>query len=217
MEGTSPIINYKYALMGDSMVGKTSIFKKISTGDFYQESVPTLGYDKRTMEYNDIEIEIDGKIEKKDFSVSLFDTAGQERFRSIAKNYIKGSNGIILIYDITNRESFEHVETWLNSIKEVLSDWKASDYLILLLGNKLDLVEQEEIDRKVEINEAKNKCENNGIQWGGECSAKTFTDSDFINMFQGFTVNIYKKLGDKSVNSQNAKRIGRHRKKNTCC
>ena len=215
MEGTSPIINYKYALMGDSMVGKTSIFKKISTGDFYQESVPTLGYDKRTMEYNDIEI--DGKIEKKDFSVSLFDTAGQERFRSIAKNYIKGSNGIILIYDITNRESFEHVEAWLNSIKEVLSDWKASDYLILLLGNKLDLVEQEEIDRKVEINEAKNKCENNGIQWGGECSAKTFTDSDFINMFQGFTVNIYKKLGDKSVNSQNAKRIGRHRKKNTCC
>ena len=217
MEGTSSVINYKFALLGDSMVGKTSIFKKISTGDFYQESITTIGTDKRTMEYNNIEIEINGKIEKKNFSVSLFDTAGQERFRSITKNYIKGSDGIILIYDITNRESFEHLETWLNSIKEVLSDWKASDYLILLLGNKLDLIEQEEIERKVELDEAKNKCENNGIQWGGECSAKNFTDSDFINLFQEFAVNIYKKLGDKNVNNQHARRIGKHRKKNKFC
>ena len=217
MEGTSSVINYKFALLGDSMVGKTSIFKKISTGNFYTESIATIGTDKRTMDYNDIEIEINGKIEKKNFSVSLFDTAGQERFRSITKNYVKGSDGIILIYDITNRESFEHVETWLNSIKEVLSDWKASDYLIMLLGNKLDLVEQEEIDRKVEINEAKNKCGNSGIQWGGECSAKTFTDSEFINLFQGFAVNIYKKLGDRNVNNQHVKKIGKYRKKKKFC
>ena len=218
MEGTSSVMNYKFALLGDSMVGKTSIFKKISTGDFYLQSIATIGTDKRTMDYNDIEIEIDGKIEKKNFSVSLFDTAGQERFRSITKNYIKGSDGIILIYDITNRESFEHVEMWLNSIKEVLSDWKASDYLILLLGNKLDLVEQEQIDRKVEINEAQNKCKNSGIQWGGECSAKTFTDSEFINLFQEFTVNIYKKLGDKNVNNnQHVRKIARYRKKKKFC
>ena len=218
MEGTSSVMNYKFALLGDSMVGKTSIFKKISCGDFYPQSIATIGTDKRTMDYNDIEIEIDGKIEKKNFSVSLFDTAGQERFRSITKNYIKGSDGIILIYDITNRESFEHVEMWLNSIKEVLSDWKASDYLILLLGNKLDLVEQEQIDRKVEINEAQNKCKNSGIQWGGECSAKTFTDSEFINLFQEFTVNIYKKLGDKNVNNnQHVRKIARYRKKKKFC
>jgi small GTP-binding protein len=217
MAEDNSIINYKFALLGDSSVGKTSIFKKISTGEFFLENISTIGTDKKSIEYNDIEIEINGKTEKKSFLIELFDTAGQERYRSITKNYIKGSDGIILIYDITNKETFEHVEKWLTSIKDVLSDWKASNYLIMLLGNKLDLIDIEEYERKVEIDEAKNKCDDNEIHWGGECSAKDFTDSQFIDLFKNFTISIYKKNGAKTVKKQNSKIIGRYKKKRIFC
>ena len=217
MAEDNSIINYKFALLGDSSVGKTSIFKKISTGQFFLENIATLGTDKKSIEYNDIEIETNGKTEKKSFLIELFDTAGQERYRSITKNYIKGSDGIILIYDITNKETFEHVEKWLTSIKDVLSDWKASNYLIMLLGNKLDLIDIEEYERKVEIDEAKNKCDDNEIHWGGECSAKDFTDSQFIDLFKNFTISIYKKNGAKTVKKQNSKIIGRYKKKRGFC
>ena len=156
-------IEYKFALIGDSSVGKTSIFRKISTGNFSDENIATIGTDKRTINYTDIDVDIKGQIEKKSFEISLFDTAGQERFRSITKNYIKGSDGIILIYDITNKESFDHVETWLGNIKEILSDWKASNYLIMLLGNKLDLVNSGVAKRMVEIDDGQKKCNNSGI------------------------------------------------------
>ena len=217
MAEDNSIINYKFALLGDSSVGKTSIFKKISTGEFFLENISTIGTEKKSIEYNDIEIEINGKTEKKSFLIELFDTAGQERYRSITKNYIKGSDGIILIYDITNKETFEHVEKWLTSIKDVLSDWKASNYLIMLLGNKLDLIDIEEYERKVEIDEAKNKCDDNEIHWGGECSAKDFTDSQFIDLFKNFTISIYKKNGLKTVKKQHSKIIGRYKKKGGFC
>ena len=73
--------------------------------------------------------------EKKSFIITLFDTAGQERYKSITPNFIKNANGIILIYDITNQNTFDHIDAWLESIQENLSDWEKSDYLIMLIGN----------------------------------------------------------------------------------
>ena len=82
----------------------------------------------------------------------------------MTKNHFKGSDGIILIYDITNRKSLEHVEELLKSILEILSDWKKSGYLIMLLGNKLDLAKKKESEkdeiREVETEDSIKKCEN---------------------------------------------------------
>ena len=206
-------IEYKFALIGDSSVGKTSIFRKISTGNFSDENIATIGTDKRTLNYTEIEVNNKGKKEKKSFEISLFDTAGQERFRALTKNYIKGSDGIILIYDITNKESFDHVENWLNDIKEILSDWKSSSYSIMLLGNKLDLVNSGEEKRMVDINEGQKKCNNSEIIWGGECSAKDFTVEEFFDLFKDLTIDIFNKIGEKQVVKQHSKKIVKYKKK----
>ena len=69
--------------------------------------------------------------------VKLWDTAGQERFRSITTSYYKSSEGLLLMYDITKKDSFDSIENWIQSIKESLGE--DEKYLIVLLGNKLDL------------------------------------------------------------------------------
>ena len=213
----SNTIEYKFALLGDSSVGKTSIFRKISTGNFSEQNIATIGTDKRTINYTGLEVEMNGQKVNKSFEISLFDTAGQERFRSITKTYIKGSDGIILIYDITNRETFEHIESWLGSIKEILSDWKTSTYSIMLLGNKLDLIEDGDQKRMITTEESEKKCQNSGIMWGGECSAKSFTDTQFTELFKNLTIDIFSKVGDKKVSKQHSKKIGKYVKKRSLC
>ena len=209
--------NYKLILLGDSGVGKTYIFNKISKNI----NVPTLytvGVDKRTINYNDVEVNIKGNIVKESFSISLFDTAGQERFRSITNNYILGSDGIILIYDITNKDSFLHVEKWLNDIKNILSDSINSDYIIMLLGNKLDLVEEHLEERTVQTEEGKEKSDNLDIYWGGECSAKNFTQKQFLDLFENFVISLYTKIGNKSKeNGEIINKIKLEPNKKKCC
>ena len=110
-------IEYKFILIGNSGVGKTSILKFLSTGVFPTETISTIGVDKKTLDVS-VEVEENNKKIKKDFIISLFDTAGQEKFRSIAATYYRGSDGILLLYDITDRNSFESIEMWINSIIE---------------------------------------------------------------------------------------------------
>ena len=198
-------IVYKFALLGDSKVGKTTIFKKIFTNKFSEFNLSSIGVDIRTLNYEDLEISINGQTVKKSFDIKLFDTAGQERFRSVTTNYIKGSDGIILIYDITNKESFNNVKNWLKSITEVLSDWKSSSYFILLLGNKLDLtledknLEDDKKKRQVNIEEGENLCKDSGIFWGGECSAKDFTEEQFKELFGNFVIKIFQNIKKEDI------------------
>jgi len=213
MEDNQNIINYRFALLGDSTVGKTAIFKKISYGTF-TDTVASIGFDKKTLTFQDLEI--DGNKIKKSFEISLFDTAGQERYRAIAKNHILGSDGIILIYDITSKDTFDHLGDWLTSVKDILSDWRKSKYLIIVLGNKLDLVENNIEARQIKTEEGEKLCDNEEIIWGGECSAKDFTDEQFLDLFKDFTKKIYKKSGDS--NSRDSVRIKRKKtKKMKCC
>lgn len=193
-------IEFKFSFLGDSMVGKTTIFKKITSGNFQTKTLSTVGVDKRTIKYENIEVNIDGKQVNKSFDISLFDTAGQEKFRAITKNYIKGSDGIILIYDITRRKSFENIKMWLESITDCLEDSNNSDYIIMLLGNKLDLVKEDENKREISTEEAEKKSNECGLYWGGECSAKDFTESDFKELFVNLVKKIYAKVGDKKQN-----------------
>ena len=155
---------------------------------------------------------------KKSFEISLFDTAGQERFRSMTKSYLRGAQGIILIYDINDRISFEHVEMWLSNIKETLSDWETSNnYLIMLLGNKLDLLENNVKERAVNIEEVEEKYGNSGIFIGGECSVKEFTDSQILDIIKNFTIKVYNKIGETKINIQQPKKIKSYKKKRNKC
>lgn len=209
-------IEYKISLIGDSSVGKTCIFKKLTIGVFLDKNISTIGMDRRTIGF-EFEVEENGKTLQRKVDVSLVDTAGQERFKSITKNYFKGSDGIILMYDITNRESFQNVENWSSSIIDAIGNPANSKYLIILLGNKLDLVENKEKERKVTTEEAMKKCEECGFVWGGECSAKSYTMEKFKEMFNEYVIKIYHKVGTKIVRTQVVNKFGSAKKKKRRC
>ena len=182
-------ITYKIIIIGDSAVGKTCIFKKITSNTFNEKSISTIGMDRRTLFFtikdskgSDLEIE-----------VQLWDTAGQERFRSITTTYYKSSQGLLLMYDITKRETFSNVENWIENVNDSLGN--NNDYLIVLMGNKLDLVKDKPEARDVTEEEAQKLCQEKNIFWGGECSAKDFSEEELRNIFTKYTQEIYKKVG----------------------
>ena len=180
---------YKIILIGDSAVGKTCIFKKITTGVFNEKSISTIGMDRRTLNFT---IK-DSEGRDLDIEVQLWDTAGQERFRTITNNYYKSSQGLLLIYDITKKDTFNNVENWINSIKETLGE--EDKYLIVLIGNKVDLAEANPETREVSLDEAEEICKKDDIFWGGECSAKDFSEDKLKEIFTKYTQEIYKKVG----------------------
>ena len=214
-------IAYKFALLGDAQVGKTAFFKKLLGGGF-SFSVSTIGIDKKTLDLNDIEVNFNNKIEKKSFQISLYDTAGQERFRSITKSYMNKTDGIILMYDVTNRDSFDHIESWLESISEILSDWKNEKYLISLLGNKTDLTTNDEnLDdkdkkRKVTYEEGKQKAEEKEVFWLGEISVKDIPFEELKKIFNNIVVKTFDKVGVKLLKKNTEIKPVKKKKKGFC-
>ena len=200
-------IEYKVILIGNSAVGKTSLFKKLTTGQFSEKNISTIGMDKKTLE---VEIESNGK---KPVEISLVDTAGQERFRAITKNYFKESDGILLLYDVTNIESFKNVEIWIESIHESLGNHKDSKYVIFLIGNKIDLIGIDGKERMVTEEEAKSICQEKNLVWGGECSVKNIEFSELQEKFKNYVKKIYEKVGEKIVTTQVVKKMDNYKKK----
>ena len=205
--------DYKFILLGDSSVGKTSIFKKITTGIFNDKNISTIGMDKRTIRFQGIETQINGVKKKLDFNIVLFDTAGQERYRSITKTYFTGSDGIILIYDITSKKTFENVEDWIKSITDVISNMDTGHYIITLLGNKKDIVEAGLKDREVQEDDAEKLCNEKNIEWGGECSAKTCTTEELKDILIKTWKNYIDKFGIKEEISGQRRMEGSQYKK----
>ena len=195
-------IEYKLILLGDSSVGKSCIFKRLTGNSFSENQISTLGTEKVILNFDDLEID---KNTHQNFKIVLFDTAGQERYRAITKSYFRDSQGIVLIYSIVDEESFKHIEAWLDSIKDSLSDWKRSGYIVMLLGNKLDIAEENKEQRMILKEEAEKICSEQGIYWGGECSAKTFDQNKFKEIFENFMKQIYLKLGNDVKNINNNK------------
>ena len=147
---------YKVLLLGDSKVGKTCFLMRYTDNTFQEMHMSTIGLDYRLKSM---------KLSSgKNVKVQIWDTAGQDRFRAITKNYYKGAHGIILIYDVTNQLSFDNVSNWINQIKEEASD----KVTIFLVGNKIDDVE----NRKIQTESGKNLAENFQLQFY-ETSAKT--------------------------------------------
>ena len=125
----------KLAMLGDSSVGKTSICYVLINLDFQNELLATIGQDK---------IEYQMKMEDgKEMKVLIWDTAGQERFHSIALKACRNAQGIVIVFDLTNKKSFLNVVNWLKDIKE---NFKSPS--LILLGNKCDLTEKRTVSKK---------------------------------------------------------------------
>jgi len=118
-------LSLKILLIGDSQVGKTSLLLKYTEHIFPEEHIATIG-----VEYKDRFIIRDNY----NIRLQIWDTAGQERFHSITKNIYRNANGVLFVYDITNRESFNNIKNWIRDLQNVGNDVKAA-----ILGNKLDL------------------------------------------------------------------------------
>ena len=202
---------YKLILIGNAGVGKTSIFRKLSTGEFTEINISTIGVEKKTFS---IDIE-NKKKAKEEVNVILFDTAGQEKFRSITKNYYKGSDGVLLIYDITDKNSFEQVESWINSIRDSLGKSTDSKYIIFLIGNKLDLINDEGFQRQVTEEQALEACQKFDMIWGKEHSTKDIEFEELNELFVSFIQTIYNKVGEKKNKKQTKKKLDTQ--KRGCC
>ena len=198
-------IHYKIILIGNSSIGKTSFFRKLTTGEFHERNISTIGLDKRTF---NVDI-INDKEEKKSIDVSLFDTAGQERFRAITQSYYKGSQGALLIYDISDRSTFDSVEMWVNSLNETLNNDTNSKCVIILIGNKSDKINNDNGKREVTEEEAKAVCEKFNLVWGGEISIKNIEHEEFIKLFQSYVKQIYDIIGE--IKRPEVKKIERYR------
>ena len=202
-------INYKFILIGNSGVGKTSFFRKLSTGDFYDKNISTIGIEKKTFNL-DINIDNNGKSEKKQFEIYLFDTAGQEKFRAITFNYFKGTDGILLIYDIADKSTFESVENWISSIREAIgNNSNESKYATILIGNKLDLIEEQLKERAVTEEEAREICKKYDIVWGGEKSIRSISFEELNKLFEDYVIDIYKRVGEKKSVKQTTKKLSK--------
>ena len=152
---SSSIDNYKIVLIGDINVGKTSILSRFRYGSFESDYMPTLGIDffSKNLFFED-----------KTIRLILWDTAGQERFRSLIPSYLKNADCIIIVFDITNKESFLSLNKWLTDAKNNASE----NTIYVICGNKIDLKERRTVNEN-EINEYIKK--NTGVIYM-ECSAK---------------------------------------------
>jgi len=129
------VIHIKSIIVGDFAVGKTSLCKKYATGMFSEDYKPTLGVDIFTR-----------RLDMKGFGVvilSIWDTAGQEKFRRMYPRYYKGAKYAIVVYDITSKDTFESISLWIEEIRK-----HAGDIPILLVGNKADLVAYREVSEE---------------------------------------------------------------------
>ena len=188
---------YKVLLLGDSTVGKTCFLMRYTDNTFQEIHMSTIGLDYRlkTMTLNS----------GKQVKVQIWDTAGQDRFRAITKNYYKGAHGIILIYDVTNQLTFENVTNWINQIKEEASD----KVTIFLVGNKID----DEKNRKVETEEGEKLAKDFQLKFY-ETSAKTG-----INVEVTFKdlVQIIDEVSAQNNNLKGGKLTKNDGKKKNCC
>ena len=124
-------LNYKLLFLGESNVGKTSLLLRYTDGVF-ENGLPTVGIDVKYkyLTYDNKKIRLD-----------IWDTAGQERFRGIAQNYFRGANGIIFVFDITNKESFNKLRVWLSDVKPKINPGT----VMVVAENKIDLEEKREV------------------------------------------------------------------------
>jgi Ras-related protein Rab-8A len=144
MEKPNNLKDIKIMLLGDQAVGKSSLMMRYTTDTFSLNTMGTAGIDlkKKTV-----------TIDSEEVKIMIYDTAGHDRFRQITKVHYKGSRGVMLVYDVSDKKSYESVSTWMDHIKENAE----VGVEIILVGNKIDIE-----NRQVSTEEGKNL----GIKYG---------------------------------------------------
>ena len=148
----------KILTLGDTTVGKTSIVLRYSDDKFHDSNnLATIGIDFKIKQINR---------GGESIKISIYDTAGQERFQNIIKHYYRGANGVLLTFDISNKSSFEKLNFWLKDLKE--NSDNIDELFICLIGNKLDKEDKREVSKE----EANKYARENNMPYF-EVSAKT--------------------------------------------
>ena len=191
---------FKYIIVGDSSVGKSCFMLRFTDNRFNSDHDITIG-----VEFGSKFI----KIGKYVIKVQIWDTAGQESFRSIARSYYRGAIGVIIMYDISNKDSFLNIYRWLCEIKEQTDH----EICILLVGNKIDLNE----NRLVKFEEAREFAVNNDLIF---IEASALTGINVEDSFTMLTASILKKIEEGKIDiakGHTGIRVGEPIKKKSCC
>jgi Ras-related protein Rab-1A len=191
---------FKILLIGDSGVGKSCLLLRFADDSWTETHISTIGVDFKIKTLN-----IDGKTVK----LQIWDTAGQERFRTITSSYYRGAQGIILVYDCTDKESFNNVKQWMGEIDR----YACENVNKLLVGNKCDLVDEKTVD----TNTAKEFAAGYEIPFI-ETSAKTAHNVEqcFVSLATAIKNRMNSQKGPSETESLTLKKGGAKNKKKGC-
>ncbi|KAH8394471.1 hypothetical protein KR222_011370 [Zaprionus bogoriensis] len=131
--GSGPTLNFKAVLLGEGCVGKTSLVLRYMEDKFNTQHLSTL---QASFVTKKVTLPDDRRAQ-----LNIWDTAGQERFHALGPIYYRGSNGALLVYDITDQDSFQKVKSWVRELKQM----RGSEIALIIVGNKTDLEEQRTI------------------------------------------------------------------------
>ena len=139
----SKIPEYKLIFLGDQYVGKSCILERFMDDTFTKEYIATIGLDFKTKK--------DVQIDNQDIHLSLYDMSGLEKYRNLIPLYVKNADIILLVYDVTSKDSFIHLSNWLESLTNV----KKEEVIFAVVGNKTDLNDRREVNAEEGENYAK--------------------------------------------------------------
>jgi len=159
MSGGKKAVLLKVLLLGESHVGKTSIFRRYTKNEYTEGYKATIGADFFSKDIN---------IGNRDIIFQIWDTAGQERYKSLGQSFFRGSDACMLVYDTCNQESFAALSVWVDQFLKGVSSESSSDFIIIVVGNKCDDTEGRQVDKA----DAEEFCTSRGFQYF-EASAKT--------------------------------------------
>ena len=185
VSNTNDFTNFKIIIIGDSGVGKSSILKRAVKNTFEENYQATVGFEFLLLYFtvNDFKIKL-----------QIWDTCGQEMYRSLVQGFYRNTSLAVLVYDISNKSSYEGLDVWLKDIRSRLNE----EVPIFIVGNKSDKGNE----RKISTDEANDFSTNRRVQYFTECSAKTGNNVDIIfKEVAKYLYNIREELGkDKNSN-----------------